>query len=98
MSQRWSLGLNLIFFTLFCSHIQKKSAFSRLYMQTFANILLVFFHTGEILISENLMVITIVILVELLLKFVTFLSDLVGMPKNVASKIMWVPLVFELLR
>ena len=44
------------------------------------------------------MIISIVILVELILKFTAFLSELVGMPRNVASKIMWVPLAFELLR
>ena len=44
------------------------------------------------------MIISIVVLLELFLKSVALFSDMVSMPKNIAAKIMWPPLVFELLR
>jgi hypothetical protein len=44
--KNWSLGLNLIIFSLFCFHVVKKSTFSRFYYQLIINYTLTFIHTG----------------------------------------------------
>lgn len=94
----WSLGLNVSIFTLFCSHVLKKSTFSRFYSQLFVNFILTLLHTGESLLAENLLILAAVVVFELVLKFIALLAQMISMPKSFAAKIMWTPLVFELSR
>ena len=51
INTRWTLGFNLICFTLFCSHLHKASTFSRIYLQFIVNTALVCVHTCELLIA-----------------------------------------------
>jgi hypothetical protein len=90
----WSLGFNLIIFTLFCFHVVRRSTFSRFYYQLLINYTLSFIHTGESLFSENLVILSIVVLIEQCLRLATFMSDMIYMPKKLAVKVMWLPLVF----
>lgn len=98
LNKYWSLGFNLIIFSLFCFHVVKKSTFSRFYYQLLINYTLTFVHTGESLFSENLIVLSIVVVIEQLLALATFMSDMIYMPKKIAAKVMWLPVLFELLR
>lgn len=63
ITKNWSFGFNLIIFTLFCFHVVKRSTFSRFYCQLMINYSLTFIHTGESLLSENLIVISIVVVI-----------------------------------
>lgn len=91
--ENWSLGCNLIIFSLFCFHIVKKSTFSRFYYQLLINYTLTFLHTGQSLFCDNLIILSIVVIIEQLLRFIVMMADMIYMPKNLAIKVMWVPLV-----
>lgn len=94
----WNFGCNLIVFSLFCFHVTKRSSHSRFYTQYFINVSLTFVHKQEILLTENLMIMSIIVLLEIFLKLVTWMSRIIYLPKSFAIKVMWIPLAFEMLK
>lgn len=94
----WSLGIHLIVFSLFCSHISKKQTFSRFYFQLVINCILTFLHTGSFYFTENILLISVVVLFEQVLNLLVLMSDFMNMPRKYVAKFMWFPLIFELLK
>ena len=83
-------------FTLYCTHLLQNSTFTRFYWQLIINSLLSFLAMGSFLPFENLLILSLVVVLELFFKVWVMTSNFIGAPRYLVSRMLWLPIILEL--
>ena len=70
----WDIERNIVIFTLICSYVNRSKTFQRFFTQLFVNVTISYLTISESLFAVNLLLLTLVIVVEKMMDLGLFLS------------------------